>query len=67
MAVAFENVGICNTIIALTEARDSIRDNLVSKDGKIATFLEPLDKIECVINEQIKLLAYENGLTIEEL
>lgn len=67
MAVAFENIGICNTIIALTEARDSMQDNLVSKDGEITTFLEPLDKIECAINELIKLLAYENGLTIEEL
>ena len=67
MAVTFENIGICKTIIAITEAREFISNNLVSKDGEMTTFLEPLDKLDYAILEQIRLLAYENGLTIEEL
>lgn len=62
----YENVKICETIISLSEAREFMSENFVSKDDKITTYLEPYDKINLAIRKQILLLAYENGLILEE-
>jgi hypothetical protein len=62
----YRNVSICKTIITLAEACESMSRNLTSKDDKVTTYLETYDMIGIAIKEQIKLLAYENGLRTEE-
>jgi hypothetical protein len=62
----YSTIQICKTIIALNEACELMSDNLTSKDDRVVTFMEPYKKIELAIQEQIKLLAYKHGLSIEE-
>lgn len=61
-----ESIMICKTIISLLEAQQLISDNLTAKNDKIETLLEPYLKITDAIKEQIKILAWEYEVKIEE-
>ena len=63
----YENVAICKTIILLTEARELMLNNLAPKDDIYTTEHDPCVAIDLAIRKQIALLAYENGLILEEL